>query len=160
MPMLAIVAGNETVCLRKGGSIVPRFKQGSTILLQGEDFGAISKEFGPVRCNLGGDNVEICDLSTADIMDDLFQAVGESFVVLLGQAFRSSSQTHQDFVICEVRDPVSAWGWDSTQTTRATTKECGRVRNLCRPSSFNERTVHTNAPKMLTLARIIIANTA
>ena len=97
-------------CLRKGGSIVPRFKQGSTILLQGEDFGAISKEFGAVRCNLGGDNVEICDFSTADVMDDLFQAVGESFVVLLGQAFRSSSQTHQDFVICEVRDPVSAWG--------------------------------------------------
>lgn len=78
----------------KGEPIVPHFKQGSTILLQGEDFGAISKEFGAVRCNLGGDNVEICDLSTADVMDDLFQAVGESFVVLLGQAFRSSSQTH------------------------------------------------------------------
>jgi hypothetical protein len=29
---------------------------------------------------------------------------------LLGQAFRSGSQTHQDFVICGVRDPVSASG--------------------------------------------------
>ena len=96
-------------CLRKGGSIVPCFKQGSTILLQGKDFGAISKEFGAVRCNLGGNNVEICDLSTADVIDNLFQAAGESFVVLLGQAFRSSSQTHQDFVIYEVRDPMSAW---------------------------------------------------
>ena len=93
-----------------GESHTPRITRSSTILLQGEDFGAISKKVGAVRCNLGGDNIEVCDLSTADVLNDLFQAVGENFFFLLGQAFRSGSQTHQDFVICGVRDPVSASG--------------------------------------------------
>lgn len=52
-------------------------------------------------CDFPGDDVDIFDLSTANIVDKLSQAVGEGLGIFLRQAVRSSSQVNKNLLICD-----------------------------------------------------------